>query len=536
MVPTPTRTVLAVLAILHGAAPAAPAAAAAQTQPSRLWRPDERTFITDLWRVTAVAATPAVLYAATPNGLAVYDRAFLSLRDVLGGIDGFPATPITAMAADPADDTAWLGGIGQWVMYQPQARRFESGALPGVVDAVALDARDPSRGAYFHTSAGWYFVPRGGLTAEPAGSVPAPAARIGELSAGELRRRAPALDVARMHLERDDQLRSFTMTSAAVAPVSTDLFIGTSGNGVFRVDPLTYSADRYPAGLVGASVSAVTTGQGQVCAGSEARAGSRRHGITCFREDLANPTYFEGRGLAELPGTAIRRLLVTRRTLWAATDAGLLRVDRRSGALQQLLTRDGLPSDDVRALAPAPDGVWVGTTLGIAAVVEQDNRRAMVATTIAGDATLALAARGDTLWLGTVAGLAVLLPGEPAPLAVTGNPGLRDPILALALLHDTVVAATQARLLLGADSGWRVVDPAGPSLGRLVALAADSGGLWVAGTNGLAFFKPADGFWTALTAPGDIPQPVRDVAVSRNHVWVATQQGVVRYLKRVLNP
>jgi ligand-binding sensor domain-containing protein len=535
VVPTASRAAratLAALAILHGAAPAA----AAQTPPSRLWRAEERTFITDLWRVTAVAATSAVLYAATPNGLAVYDRAFLSLRDVLGAMDGFPLTPVTAMAADPADDTAWLGAAGLWVAYEPQARRFESGALPGTVSEVALDARDPSRGAYFRTSAGWYFVPRGGLTAEPAMAVPPPAARIGQLTAEELRRRAPALDVARMRLERDDQLRSFVMTSAALAPVSTDLFIGTSGNGVFRVDPLTYSADRYPAGLVGASVGALAMGQGQVCAGSEANAGSRRHGITCFREDLANPSYFEGRGLAELPGTWIRRLLVTRRALWAATDAGLLRVDRSSGALQQLLMRDGLPSDDVRALAPAPDGIWVGTTRGIAAVVEQDNRRATVATAIAGNATLALAARGDTLWLGTVAGLAVLLPGERAPLAVMGHPELRDPIVALALLRDTVVAATEARLLLGADSGWRVVDPAGPSIGRLVALAADTGGLWVAGSNGLAFFKPTDGFWTALTAQGDIPQPVRDVAVTRNHVWVATQQGVVRYLKRVLVP
>jgi hypothetical protein len=519
--------------LVGAAATAATAVLAAQTPPARLWRAEERTLITDLWRVTAVAATPALLYAATPNGLAVYDRAFRDLRDVLGPMDGYPTTPVTAMAADPNDDTAWLGAAGLWVSYDPRARRFESGPLPGSVAAVVLDRRDPSRGAFFRTSAGWYFVPRGALVAEPASGAPPADNRITELSAAELRARAPALDVVRARLERDDQLRSYPLTSATVAPVASDLFIGTAGNGVFRVDAMTYTADRYPPGLLGPMVGAVAVGQGLVCAGSSGRFASPRRGISCLREDLREASHYEGRGLAGLPGSAVRRLLIARRAMWAATDAGLLRVDRRSGEVRQLRTFDGLPSDDVRALAPAPDGLWVGTTQGLAVVGDSGGRDAVLAA-LPGAAVLALAARDDTLWIGTTLGLTVLRPGDQRPLAVTGHPGLRDPVVAVVVVGDTVVVATSGRLLLGIGAEWRVADPFGPALGRLVALAADRDGLWVAGDGGLAFARPLQGVWRSLTAPGDIPTPVAGLAVTRDHVWVATAQGLVRYLKRVL--
>ena len=148
------------LAALLAAGGSGAAPLRAQGAPSRLWRPDERIVLTDLSRVTAVAATQAYVFAATADALAVYERGSDALTEVQGLADGFPGGPITAMVADPSDDTAWLAGNGGWAAYHPFIRRWDAGPLPGFADAVALAADDPSLGAYFHTQAGWFLTKR----------------------------------------------------------------------------------------------------------------------------------------------------------------------------------------------------------------------------------------------------------------------------------------------------------------------------------------------------------------------------------------
>jgi hypothetical protein len=347
--------------------------------------------------------------------------------------------------------------------------------------------------------------------------------------------RAPAFDVVRLRIERDDQLRTWRMTAATALPVTNEIFIATNGNGVFRVDPTTYAVDRLQAGLLSPAAGGVAVLQGQVCAGSDTRFVAGRRGIACLRDDLTTFTYFEGPGLSGLPGNVVRRLAMTPRAIWAATDQGALRIDRRSGDVRRLTLRDGLPSDDVWALAVSPEGVWIGTSRGLVLAPDSEARAAM---TPLGDvgAVLALAFRADTLWVGSTLGLEVVLPGATQGLAVLGPAALRDPIVGVALKADTLVVVTESRLAVRAAEGWRVVDPPGPPVGRMTAIAADRDGFWVAGTNGLAFYQPARNVWNALTSPGDVPLPVSDVAVGRDHIWIATPAGLLRYAKRVLVP
>ena len=522
-----------VAAVLLAAAVAAPAARA-QPASSRFWRPEERTLVTDLSGVTAVAATPTIVYGATRDALAVYDRSALTLRDVVGTIDGYPGGQVTAMVADPTNDTAWLGGFGGWAAYQPLGRRFDGGSLPGPVDQVVLDASDPSRGAYFHTSVGWYFVPTAGIMAQPARDLPPPGRRIAGLTVQDLMARAPGFDLVRLGIQRDQMLRTWRITGAAVPPTSSEAFVATDGNGLFRVDLTTYAVQRLPSGVLAAPTGAVTVSGDEVCAGVDARFRSVRRGVTCFDPDLSRFSYFEGSAVSGLPGSIVRRLLVTRGAVWAATDQGVLRVDRASGAVRQFDSFRGLPSDDVRALAPAPDGVWVGTARGLA-LLPDTSASVKAASTVLDAGVLALAAHGDTLWLGTTIGPYVLPPGAGAPLsAAPGLPRLAVPVVALAFKGDTLLLATESALAWWAAGTWHDVAPPAPAIGAYTALAADATGFWVAGTGGLAYAEPARSVWRALTLPGDVPQPVADVATSRDYVWVATPDGVVRLEREVL--
>lgn len=530
----PTARLLAA-ALLAAGASGAPGLRA-QGPPSRLWRSDERIVVPDLSRVSAVAVTQSYVFAATPDALAVYDRAFGTLREILDRGDGFPGGPINVMVADPSDDTAWLAGNGGWAAYHPFGHRWDGGPLPGSADLVALDASDPSRGAYFHTQAGWYFVEKNGLGAQQVSGGPPPGRRIAPLTQRELAAAAPGLPAIQLDLERDPQLRATPMTSAALSTIRGEAYVGTWGNGVFRVDLGSYRTDRLPAGLLGTATGAVAVDRDQVCAAADLRAGSAQRGITCFTPDLSAFRDLRG-GFLGLPGTRARRLFLTRGAAWVATDAGALRVPRDGGPARILAEREGLRTADVRAFALAPDGVWIGTALGVA--VAGDSAALAPAQPVAavGPGVLALAVTDDTLWIGTPVGLAVLMPGSATPLAVEPDqPAMRAPVYALAVKGDTILAAMETRLAVREGGVWRVVDPPGTPIGRITAAAADRAGFWLGGTLGLAFYQPSRNLWRALTTPGDIPLPVNDVAVDAEHVWIATPGGVVRLSRRVLTP
>ena len=127
----------------------------------------------------------------------------------------------------------------------------------------------------------------------------------------------------------------------------------------------------------------------------------------------------------------------------------------------------------------------------------------------------------------------VLRPGgelsEPAGLDIA--PAFHLPILAMATIADTVIALTTQRL------EWR--DPVtgvwslGPmlesSLGRLEALVAGRGGVFVAGDRGVGHLKLNGLPGRVLTVPVEIPAPPRDLAIDEEYLWVATNAGVVRW-------
>ncbi len=536
----PLARIAAVVCTVLAAQP--PSRLAAQS--SRLWRPDERAYVTDLSRVTAVAATQTVVYAATPNGLAVYDAGFRVWRETVGPMDGYPGGLVTTMTADPSDDTAWLGGRGFWAAWHAFGRRWETGTLPGVAELVVLDARDPARGAFYRVGGQWHVVSRMGGVAMPAIDVPPPGRRHGPLRADEVRRRMPAFEAVRLRIERDDFLRSWPITAVAATPLGGggDLFVATDGNGLFRVDAVSAQVERLPAGLLGSAIGAVAVRGGTVCAGSEDRLGTRRRALTCFDEELRRFEYFErGAGLAGLPGAEVRDVAIADRAIWLATEQGLLRIDRRAQRAEQL-RGDDLPSDDVGALMERAGGVWAGTTSGLVWVA--DTGRSRADPTDVSLAVSGLALRRDTLWLATSFGV-LARPAAPdleatsVRVRVEGQV-VQEAALAIGAGDGGVLAATHNRLIwIAGDSAvWLPPPPlavgGGVGGGEVRAIAADGDGFWVAGARGIGLLRPATAQWLAFIVPGDLPAPAIDLLASGRWLWVATERGVLRFDKRVV--
>jgi hypothetical protein len=500
---------------------------------SRSWRPDERVVITDFSVVDAVAASPWVVFAATRHGLLLYDRRARAWRLPVTALDGYPAAHVRAALADPAGNAVWLATDDGWARYDADLRRWDQGSLPGGASALMLDGGDMGGGVFLRDLTGWQFLPRGALLPISGTPLPPPGRRVEPLGPDAALAAAPMAQALRALILTDPRLRSYRFTSAARTTDNDDLFFGTNGLGLVRIDgavgqwePLTFS-------LLGARTDALALGpDGVWVAGGAAPgiAGGGRSGVTWLPSDLSSTTPIEPAAGADFGSAAVRRLLADRGALWVATNAGVYRMDPASGRTRRFTLEDGLPSEDVAALAPAPDGVWIGTAHGLALIAAD---RVTRVGTFAQPVTSLLAA-GDTLWVGSAAGLGALLPGGADPVIppdVQAEPALHDPVVALARSSDTlvVVLADQVAWRDPATAHWTVERPR-TTLGTLRAASGDAGGggVWLAGALGVAWWDIAHGAYRRLDVPGDLPGAVRDVAAAVPWVWVATDSGAVR--------
>jgi ligand-binding sensor domain-containing protein len=494
------------------------------------WRPEERALISDFSSVRAVAASPFTVFAATTRGLTLYDRQARAWRLPVTSLDGYPAAPIRAALADGVDDAVWLGTDDGWARYDATMRAWERGRVTGGVNSFMLDARDQASGIFVQGASGWSFVARGSLLSIPGRPLPPPDQRIQPLDPQAALGQAPMADAMRALLLTDPRLRTYRFTAVARSSDRSDLFFGTDGLGLVRIDPATGEWERLSFGLLAAPAGAVAAGPEGVWVASGSREGRGgrgvRRGITWLATNLRADTAIEGSGVLGFPCVDGRRLLARAGALWLACERGVVKVDAESYRSRLFEV------DSPLSLAPAPDGVWVGSRRGLV-VITQDER--VVPVGELGQAVLSLVAARETLWVGTPSGIGVLAPGTSRVAvspALSGPPSLRAPTLALGLVHDTLVAVTRDQFAWRdpATHAWTLVQ-ARAELGRITTLAADQGGVWIGGTSGLAFWDLARTTFRTLRVPLDVPAPVRDVAVEPPYLWVATDSGLVRFAR-----
>ncbi|MCI0687551.1 MAG: hypothetical protein L0Y54_09995, partial [Sporichthyaceae bacterium] len=453
---------------------------AVHAQRSRYWRPDERVVITDYSQVDALAATSTLLFVATRNGLAVYDHRGRTWAQPVTIADGYPTTPVNAALADPIDESLWLATVTGLVHYRPHSREFESAIPSGGVTELMLDADDPFRGIYLRGAFGWQFLARGSIAPMPADRLPAPGRRIGTLPISEALARYPQAQAMSAGILTDPGRSpsfGYRFTSAAVVPETEQVFFGTSGLGVVRMDVLVTRFERLPFGLLGAVARRIVAVPDGVWVGADQ--GSGRPGFTFIADDLQQFRYEDfgrtGRGFR-----VIYDLLWRGRELWVATDQGVANFEPGE-PVRIIGTAEGLPDATVVALAQGPGGIWAGTRRGLAHIA--DDGSVIAWDDQMGLGILALAGAGDTVWVGTAAGLGVATSsgeGVMLPAESAGEPVLRRPIVAVTLSADTVVIATDDRIAWRPPGGaWVVERVLASQIGRITSLAGDPGGTWV---------------------------------------------------------
>ena len=533
----------------------------------------DRVLIGGYGEVVAMASSQRMIFAASPSGLAIYDRVAQQWLPPLTEVDGYPAGRITALAGDPEVEGVWIGALGEVLFYRPAIDQLIRTIVGTRVDRIVFDRADPGAGAYVSSlesglitggefggslgggarstvqpGDGWMRVSHSGFASRiQTGDAPPPERWLAEPTLESLAERTPALASFAGLLTRDDALRSWRPTSATQIPGSSDVWLGTRGGGVYLADPLFNRARHVPFGLFEPGVSALALASDGVWAASLGVEMRGTGGVTFATSDLQGWRWVRGPADGSLAGIPIHDMLVRDGNVWLATDRGVVHRDIRERDASTASSDWQWVAGRSRAyaLGVLDSDVWAGTDDGLllvgpvsgSSMAMQSTNAAIGAVRPVGGTVRALLAAGDGLWVGSAVGLGMMrvvdgVPTVTRQLLTSAPTWLQAPTVALARSDSVAVVATAARVAT-VDLRSRVVGtlPGNPDLsrvGRITAVAIDARTIWVGGARGAMVVERRSGLARSASAPGFGAEVVLDIALEPDFAWLATPAGLVR--------
>jgi len=506
---------------------------------SSFGRRDEVRVIGSFADVRAVGVSRRYVYSATTSGIAVYDRLFKSWLPPLSRDGGLEDQQITFMTGDPTEDAIWLGVPGAVLVYRPQTEQLQRTILTGVPEFIVFD-RTPGGDAYVRASGQWTRVSRIGMTTPIAGP-PAANTLFVPQTLNDVYERFPALRAGSPLLFRNQQsdrpLRPYAVLSGTLAPDQpNDVWLGTNGDGLYQVDATLQQATPLRFGLLERGIGALAPAADGVWAAGLG-ASLLRGGLTFASTDLQRWRWIDGTISVPMVGMRATSMSVRAARAWIGTDRGIVRA-RLDGTEEMSVWTllDGLPDDRIFAVSARSDGAWVGTARGLVYISDTSDTRSPrtrgIGTRLLDNTPVyALQAIGDTLWIGTASGLLALPPNGTLSRPLGNDPALRRRITALAWSDSVLLAAGDDGVLRLAPTGG--VEPSRmlaldvAQVGQVTRLAIDDRTIVMTGTDGVVVLQRAGGV-RVLRVPNDVPGPVFDVVLSRDFVWLATPDGLVR--------
>ncbi len=505
----------------------------AAQSPSRDWRPADRTVIGDFTRISSVAAALDRVFVASPAQLIIWHPQFHQWEGPFNPPDDALLTRVFASLVDPLDNSLWLARPDGWVHFQPELQVWDRGDVPDGVITIAFDQADPVAGLFFRTRSGWQLLPRGGFAAAPA---PAPARPSSPARVEDVLASSPTLQANAAQILTDARLRSVRYTCAARSIDNLGWYLGTSGVGLLYLPDGAALPDRLTFGLPSPSVGAVLSWPDGVWAATE-RTPQADAAVTFVADALTEFRMLRGLPATGVPFTQVRKLAGQDKSLWAATDFGLARVQVADGRIDLVDQARGLPDSRVYSVVSRQGRITIGTGHGIARV--NDSLRVERLAPRFSDAAYAIFPSGDSVWVGTRRGLFVALPNQQdviRPTAVA-SASMQAPVIAMASLGDTLVALTRDQLLWRnpRSSAWTLGPNLSGLLGRLCCFVVEGPGFWIAGEHGVGFARLETPPIRTLRE-GDLPALTNDLAVDRDYLWVATDGGLVRFALSAIRP
>jgi ligand-binding sensor domain-containing protein len=529
----PMRTLGAMLISAAATFSAAATVTAAAQSPSRDWRPEDRTVIGDFSRITSIASSMDRVYVTSPTSIVIRQPQFQTWAGPFQPPNQATLAGVFAALIDPLDQSLWLARSNGWVHYQPELEIWDEGPVPDAIVTIAFDENDPAGGLYIRTGGGWLLLPRGGMVPTPGGP---PARPIRPASVEEVLRQTPTLQTNAAQFLLDSRMRPVRFTAAARSFDNQGWYLGTSGLGLLYLQDATAIPERLPFGLPSQFVGAVMSWPGGVWTATN-RTQLADAAFTFVESGLREFRTVRGLPATGTPFGRVLELAGQDKSLWAATDFGLARMDPAEERIELLDEGRGLPDSRVYDVASRQGRIVVGTARGLARL--DDSLRVVRVAPRYAEAAYAVLPLGDSIWVGTPGGVFLAVPGQEDLVRPRGlsSASLQAPVFGFATLGDTLVALTRDQMIWRdpRSQAWSIGPNLSGLLGRLRRFAPDGPGFWVAGDKGVGFAR-LDGSPARALREGDLPGPANDLAVDRNHLWVATEDGLVRFRLDAIRP
>lgn len=508
-----------------------------EAQQGRDWSTRDRVVIGDFTRITSVAAAQDRVFATSPDALLIWNPQFRQWEGSVTPPDAGLLGRVFAALIDPLDNSLWLARIDGWVHFQPAIRLWDQGLVPGGVQEIAFDLDNPVAGLYLRSGGSWYVVPRGGGTVMPAGGPPAHPLR--PLSIQDAIHANPTLQANSAQILMDNRLASARFTAAARSFDGLGWYLGTWGIGLLYLPDGAALPERLTFGLPGAVATALYPAPGGVWVATD-RTTTSPAGLAFVASDLSGFTWELGRPGFGMPFQYVRHLIGLDQDLWAATDHGVARIRPGRDDIELFDQGRGLPDNRTYWVTARRGNLAAGTAHGIVRIQDGEIQRIAPGYTDAAYA-LAYSREADTLWVGTPRGLRAAVEGQSdlvVPMELETSAALGEPVIAVQWSGDTLMAATQDRIMWRDNRlhSWWLGPTISPRVGRIRSFATAPGGVWVGGEDAVGFVPFNAQPVRLLRYPGDLPGRPIEVAVDDDYLWISTDQGLVRFRLDAVRP
>ncbi|MDZ7374758.1 MAG: hypothetical protein ONB23_12445 [candidate division KSB1 bacterium] len=231
----------------------------------------------------------------------------------------------------------------------------------------------------------------------------------------------------------------------------------------------------------------------------------------------------------------VRSLAVDSTGIWAATSGGLLYVDARSLEIAKFTNTEGLPTNDLTAVAVDRRGhVWVGHANGYLTDLDPRTHQIRIVKDYGGWQINDLAVKGDSLYVGLSLGVSLYLINRNEVKETYRNLGRRFPVeiaaRCLAIVQDTIWVGTdfgiaaadlRSRNLQAPDLWTNITSADGLPSDSVRSLQPFGGRIYAGTRSGLAVREAAK--WRVVGFGGE---EVVDLAPWRDSLVVVTRWGV----------
>ena len=448
-----------------------------------IWNADDRITITSFNEILALTFDGRRVYAATPNGLEIYDaiaRRWLAPSTVE---DGYPfMEQQVALQYDRSQGGLWLlGSTGNAYLWSELSGRWDlrpPGDRPG--EAADQDAEAASDVAFR--------IMRGSISLDPSG-------------------------------------RRWPLSAITNAERPGTYWVGTRGGNILLADARSLSSEWLTFGTLANGISAIATdAAGNVWFGGDGR--GPRDGITRADGDLQNWVHYEAFASAA-PRRNVNRILAGD-TVWAAAGDGVHVLLPGARTWRVVTEREGLPSENAASITRTSHGIWAATARGLALIDPVTLRATWRG--MEGVGIRDLAVRSDTVWIASDRGvwIGVADGGDVRVIEPPGKPDdprLSGRIAGIANAVGTMVVLAEGRIYFY-DGVWS--EPAAIHAGTVHGVRGGET-LLLLRRDGIEEWDPKTNRSTSFDSGNDIPRgPVLDAIRTGEYLWVATSAGAVR--------